>query len=72
MPPCNDKGLPVPNVKEKGILTTELLCDGSLKDIRKAFQTEYPGSNYAPKEFSFSSLDEHLPNMKLTNLDQYL
>lgn len=69
---CNGKGLPIPYAKQKGVLTNEVLNNGSLKDIRKAFQTEYPGSTYAPKEFSFSSLDEHLPDMRLTNLDQYL
>lgn len=63
---CNDKGLPMPHkFLSFGIKDT-------LRDMRIAFQKQYPGSRYAPSNFSFSSLDEHLPDMKLTDLDKYL
>ena len=63
---CNKKGLPKP----KNFL--DFGTEKTLKDMRTAFQEKYPGDRYAPSNFSFSSFDEHLPEVKLTDLDKYL
>lgn len=65
--PCNGKGLPLPS-KNIGFG----YGNASLKAMRTAFQEKYPGYKYAPPNFSFASLDEHLPDAKLTDLEHYL